>query len=94
MNLVDEKDVALFKTREQPGELARFFNHWSAGVLNIHAHRVSDDVGERGFAEAGWSAQQNVFEHVAAFLCRCHHQFEPLAHFHLAGELAEDRWPE
>ena len=73
MNLVDEKDVAFFKTREQAGEFARFFNHWSAGVLNVDAHRVSDDIGEGCFAEARWSAQQNVLEHVAAFLCRCHH---------------------
>jgi hypothetical protein len=63
----------------------------SAGILDVYAHRVGDDVSKRGFAEAGRSAQQNVLEHVAAPLRRFHHQFKPLAHFHLAGELAE-RW--
>jgi hypothetical protein len=35
-----------------------------------------------------------VFEHVTALLCSFHHQLQPLANFHLAGELAEGRWPQ
>ena len=75
MDLVDEKDVAFFQTREQARELARFFNNRPAGVFDVYAHRVGDDVSERGFSETGWTAQQNMFEHIAAFLRRFHHQF-------------------
>ena len=94
MDFVDEKHVAFFQTGEQARELARFFDHRSAGVLDVHAHRVGDDVGERGFAEAGRAAQQNVLEHIAAFLRRLDHQLQTLAHLHLAGELAEHRRPQ
>ena len=94
MDLVDEKDVAFFQTGEQTGEFARFFNHRAAGVFHVHTHGVGDDVSEGGFAEARRPAQQNVFEHVAAFLGRFDHQLETLAHFQLAGELAEHRRPQ
>src|SRR5205814_8493476 len=57
MDLVDEKNVAFFQAREQSRQLARFFDDRPARVFNIHAHRVRDDVGEGGFAEAGWTAQ-------------------------------------
>ena len=60
------------ETGEQSGELARLFDDRAAGVFHIHAHRVGDDVRQRRFAQAGRTAQQNVLEHVAAFLCRFH----------------------
>src|SRR5258707_1346348 len=94
MDLVDEKDVAFFQAGEQPRQLAGFFDDRPARVFNIHAHRVRDDVGEGGFAETGWAAQQNVFEDIAALFRRFHHQFQTLPHFHLTGELAEHRRPE
>ena len=94
MDLVDEKNVAFFQARKQSRQLARFFDDRPARVFNIHAHRVRDDVGEGGFAEAGWTAQQNVFEDVAALFRRFHHQFQTLPHFHLTGELAEHRRPQ
>ena len=94
MDLVDEEDVAFFQAGEKPGEFAGFFNHRAAGVLDIHAHRVGDDVGQRCLAETGRAAEQNVLEHVAALFRRFHHQLQPFAHFHLAGELAEHRRPQ
>ncbi len=50
MDLVDEKHVAFFQTRQQSRELAGFFNHRPASVFNVHAHRVGDDVSKGGFA--------------------------------------------
>ena len=91
MDLVDEKHVALFQTGEQAGQLTGFFNDRSTRVFDAHAHCVRDDVGQRGFAKTRRAAQQNVLEDVVPFFCRCHHQFQALAHFHLAGELAEHR---
>ena len=78
----------------KPGEVAGFFDHRAAGVLDVHAHRVRDDVGERRLAEAGRAAEQDVLEHVAALLRRFHQEFEPFADFLLPGELAEHRRPQ
>ena len=91
MDFVNEKDIPFFQTGEKAGELASFFNYGSAGVFDVHTHRVGNDVGKGGLAQTRGSAQQNVFEHVPAFFGRLHHQFQPLAHFDLAGEFAE-RW--
>ena len=94
VDFVDEKHVAAFERREQAGEVAGFFYHRPAGVPDVHAHRVGDDVGEARFPEARRPAEQNVFEHVAAPVCGLHHQFEPLADFFLAGEFVEVRRPQ
>ena len=94
VDFVDEKDVAFLEAGEKPREFAGLFDHRSAGVFDVHAHRVGDDVGERRFAEAGRAAQEDVLEHVAAFFRRFHHEFQPLADFYLAGELAEHRRPQ
>ena len=94
MDFVDEKDVALFQAREQSGQLARLFDHRSARVLDVHAHRVRDDVGERRLPEAGRSAEQDVLEHVAALLRRFDQDLESFTDLHLAGELAEHRRPQ
>src|SRR5205085_10558013 len=94
MDLVDEQHVAFFQTSEQAGELARFFNHRTARVFHVHAHRVRDDVSESGFSETGRAAEQNVFEDIAALLRRFYHQLQALAHFELAGELAEHWRPQ
>ncbi len=76
MNFVDEKDIAFFKTGEKSGQLAGFFNHRSTRIFDVYAHRVGDDVGERGLAETRRAAQQYVFEHIATFLGGFHHQFK------------------
>ena len=94
MDLVDEKDVAFFEARQQSGEFPGFFDDGAAGVFHIHAHRIGDDVGERGFAQPGRTAEQNVLKDVASFFGRLHQKFEPFADFHLAGELAEHRRPQ
>ena len=78
----------------KPASSPGFFDHRSAGVFHVHAHRVRDDVGQGGFPEAGRTAQQNMLEDVAALFRRLHQEFEPFAHLHLAGELAEHRRPQ
>ena len=46
MDFVDEKHVAFFEAREKPGEFACPFNYGAAGVLDVHIHRVGDDVSQ------------------------------------------------
>jgi hypothetical protein len=94
MDFIDEKDIAFFQAGEKPSELAGSFNHRSAGIFDIHAHRVRNDVSERGLAQTGRTAQQNVLEHIAPFFRRFHHQFQAFTHLHLTGEFAEHRWPQ
>src|SRR3984893_18534745 len=91
MDFVDKEHVAFFQGREQTGEFARFFDHGTARVLNVYAHRVRNDVGERGFAQARRAAEQNVLEDVVTFLGRGHHQFQTFPDFYLTGELVEGR---
>src|SRR6266853_3632277 len=92
VNFVDEEHIALFQAGEKPCEFASFFDDRSAGVFDIHAHRVGDDVGKRRLAEPGRAAQENVLQHVAALFSRFHHQLQPFSHFYLTGEFAERRW--
>ena len=94
VDLIDEEHVAFFQTGQQSRQLARFLDHRAAGVLDVHAHRVRDDVGQRRLAEPRRAAQQDVLENVAAFLRGFHQDLEPFTHFHLAGELAEHRRPQ
>ncbi len=91
VDFVDEKHVAAFQRGEQAREVAGLFDRRAAGVLDVHAHRVREDVGERRLAEAGRTAEQDVLEHIAALLRGLHHQFQPLADFFLPRELAEHR---
>ena len=94
MDLVNEKDIAFFQARQQSGQFARFFDHRSARVLDVHAHRVGDDVSQRRLPEPGRAAEQNVLKHVAPFLCRLHQHLDPFTDLLLAGELAEHRRPQ
>ncbi len=88
------KNVPFFQSRKQTGQLTGLLDHRAARVLNVHAHRVGDDVGERRLAESRRTAQQNMLEHVASFFGGLHHELQSLTHFHLAGELAEQRRPQ
>ena len=63
----------------ETGEIAGAFDHGTTGTLDIDAHRISKDVSDSGLSETGWSAEQDVFEHVAALFCGLDHQFEAFA---------------
>src|SRR6266700_4262036 len=91
MDLIDKKHVAFFEAGQKPGQLARLFNHRAARILDVHRHGVSNDVRQRRFAQARRTAEQDMLEHITAFSRGFHQQFQPLANFHLAGELAEHR---
>ena len=91
MDFVDEENIAAFQRREESGEISGLFNRRAAGVLDIHAHGVREDVGQGGLAQTGRAAEQDVLENIAPLLRRLNHQFEPLTNTLLALELAEQR---
>jgi hypothetical protein len=53
MDLIDEEHVTFFEIRQQPGEVAGFFDGRPAGAFEIRAHRFGENVRERRFAQPG-----------------------------------------
>ena len=70
MDFVDEQHVALLEIGEQAGEVAGLLDGRAAGALEVRAHRLGEDVGEGGLAEAGRAAEQDVIERFAALAWR------------------------
>ena len=91
MEFVDKQHVAFFEIRQQTGEVTRFFDDRTAGGFEAGAHRLGQDVSERGLAEAGRAAEQDVVERFAALLGRLHGDFEPFLDLGLPGELGKER---
>ena len=87
VDFVDEQHVACLEVGEQAGEVAGLLDGRAAGALEVRAHRLGEDVGERGLAEAGRAAEQDVVERFAALLGGLHGDLEPLLDLGLAGEV-------
>ena len=66
MDLVDEQNVAFLEVGQQTGEVGGFLDGGSTGCLEGRTHRLGENVGEGGFAETGWTAQQDMVESLAA----------------------------
>ena len=94
VDFVDKENVATFQGRQQSGQVARLFDHRPAGALDVGAHRLRDDVSQRGFAQSGRAGQQHVLQHIPASLGGGDEQLQPFAHLILPGKLAESRGPQ
>ncbi len=94
MNLVDEEHVVLAEARQDRREIARAFEHRTGGRANRHAEFLSDDVGERGFAEAGRSVEQHVIERLAALACGGYRYLQVGADTLLADVVVQRAGPE
>ena len=66
MDFVNEQHVAFLEIRQQPGEVAGFLDGRAAGALEVGAHGLGEDVSERGFAQTGRAAEQDVVERLAS----------------------------
>jgi hypothetical protein len=91
MDFVDEKNIAPFQSCEQTGEVACLFDHRPTGTLNIDAHRIGQDKSEGCLSQAGWPAQEYMFQYVFPLLGGCDHQFQAFAYAVLTLKLAEKR---
>ena len=91
MDFVNEQHVAFFEVRQQAGEVAGFLDGRAAGAFEVRAHGLGEDVGERGFAEAGRAAEQDVVERFASAVWRRHGDFQALLDLGLAGEFGKER---
>jgi len=90
MDFVDEEDIAFFEIGEETGEIARFFDGWSTGALDVGAHGFGDDVSQGGFAQAGGAAEEHVIDRFASLAGGGDGDFQSFADFWLAGEVGEN----
>ena len=91
VDFVDEQHVAPLERCEQAGEVTRLLDHRAAGAFDVHAHRVGDDVGEGGLAEARRAGKENMLERVASLGGGGHEELDAFSHLGLAGKFTEGR---
>ena len=89
VDFVDEEEVAFLEVGEESGEVAGFFDDGAGGDADGFAEFVAEDEGERGFAKAGRSAEEDVVEGFAAAFGGTNHDLEAFDGFGLAGEVGE-----
>ncbi len=89
MDFIDEKHLAVAEVGEDGGEVALDLQRGAGGLLEGDAEFVGDDVGERGFAEAGRAVEQDVIERLAARLGGLDGNVEILFDFVLADEFLQ-----
>src|SRR5579872_6219676 len=70
MDLVDEKDVAVFKRREDADQILRFFKRRSAGWSKIRAHLTRDQSRKRRLSKSRRPIEEHVFEPLVATFSR------------------------
>src|SRR6202521_1285669 len=91
VDLIDKENISAFQSRQDTGQISGSFDHWTAGGLDIDFHGIGQDIGDSCLSQSGRTAEQDMFEHVAALFGGLHHQFQPLANANLSLELAEKR---
>jgi hypothetical protein len=91
VDFVDEEEVAVLQIRQNPGEIARFFNLGTAREVDLSTESTGKDVGEGGFAEPGRAAEEDVIEGVIPSLGCLNHEHEALFHLRLATEFLKVR---
>ena len=68
MDFVEEQNLLFAQVGEYGGEVALDLQRGAAGLLIADAELVSDDGGQRCFAEAGRAEEEDVVEGFAAGL--------------------------
>ena len=94
MDFVDEEHVALLEVRQKPRQVAGLFDDRTTRALEAGAHRLGDDVRQRGFPKAGRAGEQDVIERFAALFGGGDGDLDPFAHLGLATEVGEQRRPQ
>ena len=84
MNLVNEQDIVFFQIGEQCGQVLGFFQHRAAGLSQVHAQLLGNDVAQGGLAQARRPKQQHVVQGFLAIAGRANEDFKLFAHLGLA----------
>src|SRR4029077_20057126 len=86
MDFINEKHLPIAEISEDRGQVALDLQRGPGGLLEGGAEFVSDDVGERRFAQAGRSVEQDMVKRLAARLCRLDRYIEIFFDLVLADE--------
>ena len=89
MDLIDEEDVTLFEAGEETSQVAGFLDDGSRSHPDVAFHLISQDEGEAGLAQSGWSTQQDMAEDVISTFGCTDHDLETFDRFSLPGEIIE-----
>ena len=89
VDFVDEEDIALLQTGEETGEVTCFFDGRTGSGADGGVHFRSENVSERGFAEAGGATEEEVIEGLRSGAGGVEKDSEPVLEFGLAGEVGQ-----
>ncbi|MCY1374282.1 hypothetical protein D9M69_616130 [compost metagenome] len=94
MDLVDEQHVVGFEVGQQRRQVLGLFQHRPAGLAQVDAQLLRDDVTERRFAQPRRAEQQHVVQRLAAFFGRADEDFQLLTHLLLAHVFVQQLGPQ
>jgi hypothetical protein len=94
VDLVDEQDVVLLQVGQQRRQVLGFFQHRPAGLAQVDAELVRDDVAQRGLAQPRRAEQQHVVQRLVALAGGADEDLQLLAHLDLAHVLVEQLGPQ
>ena len=94
MDLVDEQHVAVLEVGEDRGQVARTVERGTGGRLEPGPHLVRDDLAERGLAQPGRPAEEQVVDGFAPLARPVDQERELLLDPLLSDELLERSRPE
>src|SRR5208282_805899 len=89
MHFINEKHLPVTEIGEDRGQVALDLQRGAGSLLEGGAELVGDDVGQRSFAEAGRSVEQDVVERLTARLGRLDGDVEILFYLVLADEFLQ-----
>src|SRR5438270_13280472 len=94
MDLIDKQDLLILKIRNDSGQVALDLQQGSGGGLEVNSKLIGDDIGERGFAQAGGTVEQNVVHGFAARASSFDGYREIFLHLFLANEFGQTLRPQ
>ena len=94
MDLVDEDDVAGLQAGQQAGQISRLVDDGARRGLDVDAHGLAENEGQRRLAETRRPQQKHVIQGLLALPRRLDGQHEAVGHFPLTGELLEAGRPQ
>ena len=89
VDLVDEQHIALRKTIQNRGDLARLLDGRTRGYLDIHPELIRDDVTDGRLAQSRRAVKQAVIQRLSAVLRRLNIDLQHLLQLTLADVVIE-----
>jgi len=89
VDFVDEQHVVLLEIGQQCGQVLGLFQHRAAGLAQVHAQLVGNDVRQRGLAQARRAEQQHVVQRLVTLFGGTDKDLQLLAHLGLAHIFVE-----